>query len=396
MNKKILFFLLFSIIKLSAEYSDSLLTVLLMVKNEEAVIEKTLQPFIDAGIRYFVVLDTGSTDQTVTKAKELFTKYQLSNAYIIEQPFVDFSTSRNYLIEQAEALFCDAQFFTMLDAEWYINDVQGLLQFCNDHINSKEKAFYIRLQSDYNESKANKESFFLTRLFKAHQNVRFTYPVHEDILDKPKKKVPSCIYYLYNPSKVGLKKSSQRSQQDIDLLMQEYEKNPQSYRAAFFLGQTYANCQDTDKALFFYHKALEATENKPNPSLVHYRLGLIYEVLQDWPNALYHYMESFAALPVRAEPFIKIALHYWHEKKYKLCYYFALQATLIPMPNDIYIEQNLYDYDRYNILGAAALHVQEYEVGKQALQEALKKYPNSKQLLYNLSLYEKAQEQNKG
>jgi hypothetical protein len=45
--------------------ADPLLVAVLMIKNEEPVMQMTLQPLVDAGITDFFIYDTGSTDQTI-------------------------------------------------------------------------------------------------------------------------------------------------------------------------------------------------------------------------------------------------------------------------------------------------------------------------------------------
>src|SRR5271166_505862 len=109
--------------------NNDLLTVVIMVKDEVNVIIPTLQPFIDAGITNFLVLDTGSTDGTQIKAREYFDQCGFEHAYIVEEPFVDFATSRNRALDIAEQIFTNTTFFLMLDAEWYMHNVEGLLKY---------------------------------------------------------------------------------------------------------------------------------------------------------------------------------------------------------------------------------------------------------------------------
>jgi len=52
--------------------NDPLLVVVLMVKNEEDVINATIEPFIKAGIDSYFIFDTGSTDKTVETVKKFF------------------------------------------------------------------------------------------------------------------------------------------------------------------------------------------------------------------------------------------------------------------------------------------------------------------------------------
>src|SRR5690242_15419346 len=73
---------------------ESLIAVVIMVKNEADVIIPTLEPLLNAGIDRVLVYDTGSTDGTQQVIDHYFTQHQLDHAYVIEDPFIDFATSR--------------------------------------------------------------------------------------------------------------------------------------------------------------------------------------------------------------------------------------------------------------------------------------------------------------
>jgi hypothetical protein len=93
--------------------------VVIMVKDEANVIIPTLQPFIDAGIDSFLVFDTGSTDYTQEIISNHFKHCCIEHGHVLEEPFIDFATSRNHSLDAAEELFPNIEFFLMLDAEWY-------------------------------------------------------------------------------------------------------------------------------------------------------------------------------------------------------------------------------------------------------------------------------------
>lgn len=367
---------------------QSILTVLLMVKNEETSIVKTLQPFIDGGLQQFVVLDTGSTDNTVEITQQLFSQHKLEQAYVIEQPFVDFSTSRNYLIDQAESLFPHTKFFAMADAEWYINNVQGLLKFCHDNINSREQAFYIALMTDYSGIKSHNEFFYLTRVFRAHRSIRFKYPVHEDIFVYPKKNIPKDVFYIYHPTKISHDRSIERNKQDVKMLLNALEQQPNDYRILYFLGQTYVNLGEYEKGCEFYKKAMSAVKDNEIHQRIHYKLAQIYEKINQWDTALYHYLESYNADQKKAEPLIRIANHYKMTNENILCYLFALYAADIKMPENEHVEQTLYTHLRHQLLSLSAWHVNEFNIGYQATQKALLAMPENENLKHNLEVYE--------
>ena len=113
-------FLVFSIFGQNISHvdaSDNLLAVVIMVKNEVDVIIPTLKPFVDAGIQSFLVFDTGSNDGTQQKINAYFKESGILNAHIIEEPFVDFSTSRNRALDLAEQIFANYTFLIMHNHE---------------------------------------------------------------------------------------------------------------------------------------------------------------------------------------------------------------------------------------------------------------------------------------
>src|SRR6476661_959323 len=76
------------------------LAAVLMVKDEEARILETLESVIGV-VNAIIVLDTGSTDKTKEKIFD-FCKEKKVPLYLAEEPFVDFSSSRNTLLDYAE------------------------------------------------------------------------------------------------------------------------------------------------------------------------------------------------------------------------------------------------------------------------------------------------------
>jgi hypothetical protein len=69
-----------------------------------------------------------------------------------------------------------------------------------------------------------------------------------------------------------------------------------------------------------------------------------------------HYLKAYTIRPTRAEPLIRIAMHYHDEDQLDLSYIFAQRAAQIPYPKDdiLMIERELYDAARWEILNACA------------------------------------------
>jgi len=146
---------------------NPLLTIVLMVKNEAPVIRETLQPFIDAGIDSYFIFDTGSTDDTITITEAFFKQHNISNAIIIQEPFVDFATSRNRALDLADELFEDGCFILMPDAEWYTKNVEHLIQFCEEQKDAPCPAYLVRIIG-------TNIDFYIPRLLRIKSKLRFS------------------------------------------------------------------------------------------------------------------------------------------------------------------------------------------------------------------------------
>lgn len=363
------------------DQSGPLLSVVLMVKNEGPVIQATLEPYLKGGVTSFVILDTGSTDDTIPKAYEIFKQYGVKG-YIFEQPFVDFATSRNYAIQCAEEVLPNAVFFLMPDAEWYMHNVNGLLNYCASIAEQSVLSCVVRIGNAYS-------SFYTPRLFRAHCGIQFEGVVHEVLNHISTVQVPNHIYFELKVSPEGHKKSYNRWFRDRDLLLAENEKNPNNPRTLFYLAQTCSCIGDNESALLWYTKRCEIVGWDEENYMARYRLAQVYEAMDDWENALSNYLLAYDMRRSRAEPFIAISQHYWNTGNYPLCYVFSKASLEIPCPEQdlLCVEKQLYDCTRYDLLGRAAGLIGYYELGEWAVRKALEAAPNSAHLHYNLSLY---------
>lgn len=396
MNKKI--FIFFNFIFVSSIYADEIkdsFVVVLMVKNEEPVINKTLEPFIKENLNSFLIFDTGSTDKTVQTVKDYFIKNNVKNWHVLEEPFIDFATSRNRALDLAEEKFTEAKFFLMPDAEWYMHNVKDLINFCRTELNETCNGYLVRIMNQNID-------FTTARLIRAHVKARFAGVVHEVVIANNYKKVPAAIYFELGSSRLGFEKSQQRWKRDEKLLFKSYEENPNDPRTAFYLAQTYECLGDFDKAYKYYEirSKLKST-NLEEDFETSYRLGRVIDILSKnnknftWHMALDYYFNAHNLLPHRAEPLVKIADHYWPDGgapvNTALCYLFAKRACELIYPeNDLlFIDPEAYNFRRYELLSKSAWQLGDYVFGEAATRKALaaKELPY---LLRNLACYVEA------
>ncbi|MEG0689535.1 MAG: glycosyltransferase family 2 protein, partial [Hungatella sp.] len=160
----------------------------MIVKNEEKNMERALS--WGREIMYEqIVVDTGSTDQTVEIAKRM-------GAKVFHFPWIDdFSAAKNYAIEQARGnwiAFLDAdESYAKQDAD----KILGILRDIEQHCNAKTKPHTIRsamlcLQDDGTVL----GSYVQDRIFRNMNRLRYHNRIHE-ALGLPKGAHDSMIFY---------------------------------------------------------------------------------------------------------------------------------------------------------------------------------------------------------
>lgn len=370
--------------------ADPLIVAVLMVKNEEPVVVQTLQPLVEGGIDAFLLFDTGSTDATIEKAREYLQRSGITKFHIAQEPFVDFSTSRNRALYLAEEHFPHADFMIMPDAEWRLHNVEDLLVFCNEHCVDREPGYLIRIVQN------GALDYYNCRLIRCRSGMRFKCPVHEHIEYPASVKVPKHIFFEWNRGEYGSEKSAQRWIRDRDILLKSYHENPRDPRTVFYLAQTYSCLNDQEKAYLFYQERIRMGGWAEETYETYYRMAEIVELLAvkdsaryNWSQALDYYLKAYAVRSNRAEPLIKIAQYYLAHDNHALAFLFANRALSIPYPEyeALFIEKSMYTYARYDIVGRSAWYIGQYERGEEALRQALKENPGNNYFNANLSFY---------
>jgi glycosyltransferase involved in cell wall biosynthesis len=106
-----------------------------------------------------------------------------------------------------------------------------------------------------------------------------------------------------------------------------------------------------------------------------------------WPLALAHYLNAYCQNQDRAEPLVRIAQHYYKAGQNSLAYLFAQNACLIPYDPQKSLEQELYTYVRYDLIGICAWYLKKYDEGETAIKTALTFHPDDEHLKDNLKFY---------
>jgi glycosyltransferase involved in cell wall biosynthesis len=350
----------------------------MIVKNEEQVIEKTLQSAVDA-VDCMYIYDTGSTDTTLERVRSFSEKYPSKKLYIKTGTFVNFEVTRNELLDWVDT-DADVDFVLLLDANDEFHGCKELRAFATErlHLRSEDEGgFYIQQQWLYGQVL---EKYYNVFFIRPRHAWRYTGSVHEYI--SPKNKAPDealvpircpTTIYIYQSRNEHCDQSFIRFQRDYRLLHEDLEKDPHNPRSLFYMGQT-CDCLGLHNEAFYYYArrlTCPVVGLREEVYHAHYRLGnLCIRLKKSHDDILAHYLGAYEYWN-RVEPILRLCEYYLFVRKQpRLAYGYACAALLTPYPTDalLFVSDTDYSYRRYNRFMVAAFeagdYVRAYEVGQ--------------------------------
>ena len=357
----------------------STIAVLLMVKNEKISIKNTIDSF-KRYIDVVIVLDTGSTDNTIDIIKKTCENNK-QKLYLKKTVFKSFPESRNESIEFAESV-SDATFFLLMDAgDELKTHLSSKINFINA-IKTIPNNYNFGLVRHNWLNNGSLEDHFDARFIRNKNKCRYDirYPVHEKF-DKVSNDLTnlSDIFYLYQDrDKYGISTQS-RYLKDIEMLSNAV----QNKRNLYYLGQTYLNMCDFENGfkynLLSYEKEIDDDEFGDHIiKNILIRMGYCAMRSNKSKEIVFKYLtkaiENFTEPPIEAFIFL---FSYSIEQKITndvMIYVPKLFELKKPIGNDLtIINHGFYDYKRRNLISIVCLiSNQHIELGKKACQNALK------------------------
>lgn len=194
-----------------------LLSIVMMIKDEEKFLEETLKslmPLMNDIDSELIILDTGSSDNSVNIAR----KY--TNKVYFSEWNNNFAEMRNKSISYAKG-----EWILILDADEKLICYEKLKEFFKNNLDKKYNSANIRLKNIQSEDEKIYTYIFLTRLFKKDNDFKYIGAIHEQPLFK------APIYgniaefnhygYLYIDEELRQKKSKRNKKILFDELMKK-------------------------------------------------------------------------------------------------------------------------------------------------------------------------------
>ncbi len=222
------------------------ITLSMIVRNEERYLHECLESVKNL-VDQIVIVDTGSTDNTVSIAEEfgsIIFNFEWEN---------NFSSARNYALSKSTGdwiLYLDADERLTKDS---VNEIKNITAQ-NDLLGCRCRVISL---DDFN-GKPNYMRY--TRLFKNSPGIKFIGSIHEQI-DKSLfansyKIIDTGIEIIHVGYNIPYEEIKKKVQRNLTLLNKEYENDKSSYNA-FQLANTYTILKDYSAAERYYLTAVE-------------------------------------------------------------------------------------------------------------------------------------------
>jgi len=347
----------------------------MIVRSEAHIIEETLNSIKDY-ISFWVISDTGSTDNTKEIIVNFFKKHNIPGQ-LVEHKWKDFGTNRTLALEACYPHRKKFDYIWTFDAD---DLVVGKIQFPYPFDKSVDM---------YSLKYGDGFTYMRNQVFKASEKWKYVGVLHEYPALKDKrtpKVVPIEGNYYIDSRRLGARnKDENKYLRDVATLLRGLQNEPKNERYMFYLAQSYMDAGDYKNAIKWYKKRIECKGWFEEVYYSYYRVATCMQNDgAEWEKVQKAFMDAWQFLPSRAEPLYEIAKHYRSKGDYQKGYVFAKQASSIIFPKDqvLFLFKEIYDYkalEEYQICAHfSGKYGEAFSVGNNLLKKNLPEYERKK------------------
>ena len=306
----------------------------MIVKNESKIIKRLLTS-VSSIIDYYVICDTGSTDDTINIINNFFIGKGIEGK-IIEHEWVNFGHNRSLALYEAQKYY-DYDYILLLDAD------MELIIGNFDKNNLTDSVYFIKQVN-------NNLSYYNVRMIKKTMNVKCICPTHEYYdIDEPKteKYMDDNILYINDIGDGGSK--ADKYERDIKLLEDALIHDQHNPRYIFYLAQSYEGTGNIEKAIKYYNKRCDMKGWNEEIYISTFRIGNLYMKEGKHIDAIYYYLECCNINKNRVESIHKLAEYYRKKNNYMMANHFCdLGLSILDTNVDdnyfLFKEKKVYEY----------------------------------------------------
>ena len=343
------------------------ITLCMIVKNESHVILECLNS-VWKHINYWVISDTGSTDNTKELITNFFREKNIPGEFA-DCEWKDFAHNRTYVIRACKG---KADYAWVIDADDYLEGSFNLPQDLSVDC--------YRLKINHNSTSQYRE-----QIFKLESNWHWVGVVHEYAdckKENPKYEILKGPYSIRARIIGGRSKGlseTEKYARDAKILEEAVKLEPENSRYWFYLGQSYYDSENYEKAKWAYLRRAELEKGwHCERAYAYYRAGICEEYLKSWDgdrNAIELYLKAHETDSKRPEFLWQISrLYHIKYKKYHQAFIYMKIAYDMECPTDtLFINNYICKFSILDEISILAPIVGQPELAKSALKILLGK-----------------------
>ena len=331
----------------------------MILKDEQHIIESTLE-HLKKYICYWVISDTGSTDNTREIVKDFFARNNIPG-HLFEHKWEDFGTNRTLAIQACYPFRKHFDYIWVFDGDDKISGTGIPFPLIDKNHRVNPDMFSLKFGDGF--------TYMRNQVFKAQEEWKYVSVLHEFPAFAKKTRQPTVKtiegdYYIDSRRLGARSKAADKYAKDAAVLEKGLVKEPKNERYMFYLGQSYFDAGNYEKSIYWYQKRVDQGKWFEE---VYYSLYKIAEAKlklgKDWTEVEKAYITAWKNLPSRAEPLYEIAKHYREVGNYEKGYLFAKQASKIPFPKEqvLFLFKEVYDYKAMNEMMICAFGLKNYQ-----------------------------------
>ena len=359
--------------------SKPTLTLCMIVKDEEHIIRECLESVYREIDRYDIT-DTGSTDKTKEIIKEFFDEKGIPGE-VYDEPWEGFGKSRTKSLRNADK--------GGADYSWVIDADDRLIGTMGWEKHHKDDLDVYALQIERGGLKWWRNQIFKNGIGWKYIGVLHEYADCESAREKNNGNYKGAR--LAGDYQIEARTMGNRTQQFgedqclkyrkdaetlIDCLINPENPNyePDNMRYHFYIGQSYFDAQEWEKAIEWYTKRAEMGGWEEEQWFCVFRIGLCKLYLgKNFAEAQDHFLQAYNLRPHRAEPLFHLAKTHRLNGNDNLCYLLMKGAIgCTPKQDILFIDSSVYDWGIWDELGATCWKAEDFELGYMSCEKLLK------------------------
>jgi hypothetical protein len=335
----------------------------MIVKNESHIILEALQS-VYKYLSYYVINDTGSTDNTREIIKEFFDSKGIPGE-IVEHEFrtckchgpeykkydwFHYGWNRTYAINLC---WGKSDYILFMDAD---DMIVGDLPIDN----LTENAYSLKVGENVVHYRThivkNRKILGWKYVGGRHEYLIGTKYIHPVRLEGN---------YKYIARTMGDRsKDANRFLKDAEIFEQLIKEEPNNERHVFYCAQSYYDGRDYRNSMIMYEKRFNMKGFQEECFYSLYRIGLCKKLLNySQKDIIDAFLRAYRYRPSRVEPYYEIISYLKNMQEFEKAYEYKNAALKIPYPeNDVlFVYKDIYDFLLLNELGACAFYLNKFD-----------------------------------